>query len=426
MKRLLPLLLILITSIGIFAGVLAYSANKYSLDIPFGIADYSENQKGVSSGADVSPIAIVTPRIVAAPTVVVDEVEITEEEELSTIEPDILIVDHSGFEYAYSQMGDGGKQLYDVVYSAIVNYGENVTVPTLDIDLLDKVFNCVTYDHPEIFYVSGYKYTKMSRGDVLRKITFTANYTYTKDERDSIWNDLDIAANSILAGVPVGSDYDRIKYIYDAIVLTTEYDTASPDNQNIISVLLNHVSVCQGYAKTMQLLLNRLNIPTTLIIGTVKSGEGHAWNMVKADGNWYLVDCTWGDAFYKFTGGDEAPSTDNFVNYDYLCATDNDISRTHFKHMPYSLPVCDSLECNYYHREGLYFEGFNEEAMSAAFDRAYSMGRQELTIKASNEWAYNNLVEELMNNQRIFDFMSGSKQVRYGQNTDTLTLTFWL
>ena len=56
-----------------------------------------------------------------------------------------------------------------------------------------------------------------------------------------------------------------------------------------------------------------------MVAGTVDTGEGHAWNLVKSSGNYYYVDATWGDAFYlvEEAGG----SADNLpqINYDYLC-----------------------------------------------------------------------------------------------------------
>ena len=71
--------------------------------------------------------------------------------------------------------------------------------------------------------------------------------------------EIDAAASRILSGIsPDAGDYEKVKYVYDTLIRETDYELGAPDNQNIYSVFVNHVSVCQGYAKATQYLLNRL------------------------------------------------------------------------------------------------------------------------------------------------------------------------
>ena len=367
----------------------------------------------------------VSPAGIPTPVVVSEEVELKADEP-ETLEPQKVSVTHSGYEYAYERLDDSDRELYDAIYQAIVSYDENAILPTLDTGAIDRVFNAVLNDHPEIFYVTGYKYTQYSRGNVLKRIGFGASYSYSKEERDSIWRDLDAAASSIVASVPGGDDYSRVKYVYDTIVNNTEYNLSSPDNQNIISVLLNHSSVCQGYAKTMQLILNRLGIPTTLVTGKVISGEGHAWNLVKADGDWYYVDATWGDASYVFMEEDGSNLSVSGTNYDYLLVNGKDLFITHYPDMDYSLPECESLTDNYFVREGLYFDGYNTDQLRNVFNNTINSGASYVKIKASDDNVYSDLRRELLDNQHLFDYLNGTKQVRYSENAYTRTLTFWL
>lgn len=350
------------------------------------------------------------------------------EETESVTEEKILYADasaHNNLSYAYSKLNDEEKELYDVIYTAIVNYEEGVTVPTLDTERLDKVFNCVSMDHPEIFYVSGYRFTKYTRGDELKRLAFTASYIYSQNERDKIQKNIDTEVDKILANVySEATDYQIIRYIYDTIVSNTDYDTNSSDNQNIISVLINHRSVCQGYSKTMQLLLNKLGIQCTLVTGNVIGGESHAWNAVMSDGKWYYLDVTWGDSSYNNTDGTKSDFAPD-INYDYFLVTSAEIDKNHKASAVVELPYAQSIDDNYYVREGLYLTSYNPEQLRAIFDYSRALGQKSVSFKCSDPMVYSQVKTELIDNQKIFDYIV-IKQIKYADDPDTNKLMFAL
>lgn len=306
----------------------------------------------------------------------------------------------------------------------------------LDEESIDKIFQCVLSDHPELFYVDGYSYTKYSRGTTLTAVEFSGTYNVDLDTAVERAETIELAAEQILSGIPAeASDYDKVKYVYDTLIRQTDYDLNAADNQNIYSVFAGRSSVCQGYAKATQYLLNRLGVECTLVLGTVETGEGHAWNLVKVNGNYYYVDTTWGDVSYQMEdtpSGEEAGDGSGRIampeiNYDYLNVTTAELLRTHSIGGQVPMPLCVATEANYYVREGAYFTFYDREQMEALFRKALEEGRADVTIKCADEPCYREVVEGLIDGQEIFRYLSDEEgRVAYAQNEKQLSLTFWV
>lgn len=119
----------------------------------------------------------------------------------------------------------------------------------------------------------------------------------------------------------------RTKAIHDYVVLRLTYDqstfhaivdhTGEPAPQDAQSVFAARTGVCEGYARLMVALGKAADVEIAYITGSIRDasrrvaegddatvkaaleGYGHAWNAVKLDGHWELIDATWDDP----TGG---------------------------------------------------------------------------------------------------------------------------
>ncbi len=296
----------------------------------------------------------------------------------------------------------------------------------LTVEDIDRIFQSVMLDHPEFFFVDGYSYNSYVRGDQVVKLEFSGNYNVDRDTALQKQQEILAAADRILAAAPVsGDDYDKVKYVYETLIRRTDYDSQAPDNQNIYSVLVGGLSVCQGYAKATQFLLNRLGVECTLVQGTVQE-ERHGWNLVKADGDYYYVDTTWGDASYKSAEEDNAAVVQD-INYDYLCVTTRELLLTHTLDNPEAMPLCTATADNYYVREGAYFTEPDEEKLQLLFRQASPENSYLVTLKCADKACYDEILQSLIADGRIFElYPESGKSVAYVQNDKQLSLTFWM
>ncbi len=332
--------------------------------------------------------------------------------------------------YAFSKLSEDEKNIYAEILLSLTNFERDVVLSTTSFDTMDKAFQCVMMDHPEIFYIDGYKYTTYTVADKVKRLTFSGNYIYTKEETDIRNRQIVTATGQIIGGISQdASDYEKVKYIYETIVNQTEYVLNAPDNQNICSVFLSHQSVCQGYAKAMQYLLNQMNVPTTIVVGTVKNGEGHAWNLVLIDGAYYYVDPTWGDAYYLLSNQDmeNTNSSTPSINYDYLCVTTPQIQETHTINSVVPMPNCADMAANYYVMEGAYFVEYNEEKIQDVFNRAKEQQKEAVTLKCATQAVYDEMINELITNQKVFSFFPNLQgSVAYTTCEEQRSISFWL
>ena len=388
------------------------------------------------TGCSSEEILSEVPQTIVLPVEEIDSLP-GQEAEKTTAESDntesCSLLDEGGSRFAYESLDAQEQIWYGEIEQALGEMTDTVKLSTepigqgLDEQDIDRIFQCVLIDHPEIFYTTGYTYTKYSRGDRTVGIDFAGTYSLPREEAVNKAEEIRGRASEWLSDIPSdASEYDKVKAVYEKIIFSTDYDLNASDNQNIASVFLGNSSVCQGYAKATQYLLNHLGVMCTLVQGTVDTGEAHAWNLVRVDGDYYYVDTTWGDASYRMedgSGQEELPE----INYDYLCVTTQELLRTHRIESVVAMPECTATQANYYVREGVYFTSYDAEQMQSIFDRAWESGRTEITLKCADEECYREICRVLIDEQEIFSYMpENSSTIAYAQNGKQLSLTFWV
>ncbi|WFQ95432.1 MAG6410 family transglutaminase-related lipoprotein [Mycoplasma feriruminatoris] len=91
---------------------------------------------------------------------------------------------------------------------------------------------------------------------------------------------------------------EKITKAYDWMTKEVKfnYSSALIKGQTAYSSLVEKISVCTGYAKGFQMLMDELGILCTLITSDVSprdvNGVKHVWNLVEIDGEWYHIDTT--------------------------------------------------------------------------------------------------------------------------------------
>ena len=361
----------------------------------------------------------------------------------SLVAANAALFDDLDNKYAYGMLSEEEKTAYKEIYSILCMLKSDVLLSSKDTNVIDHSFKAVLVDNPEIFYVTGYSINKYMLKDELRKITFSG--TYTMDSTEAAQKSLlvDAYVGEVLSKINTeASDYEKIKYVYEYLINNNSYDMEAPNNQNILSVCENGLTVCQGYSKMAQLLLNKMGIFATLVNGyaanssfaeedgTIHDMEdskwgAHVWNIVRIDGEYYNMDVTWGDSSFVLnsSSGDYVKGPE--INYDYLLVPDSELLGTHEAAPVVAMPSCVSMKDNYYVREGLYFTDIDKQKLHDAFDRGYREGTECINIKCADEEVYEQMRDYLFAGEAVFEYITSSS-VRYVEYPNRLALSVML
>ena len=115
-----------------------------------------------------------------------------------------------------------------------------------------------------------------------------------------IWDVADVLRE---ATNPNMTNHEKVQALLDWMEENIDYDDSLTDygGQKAWETLQLRQAICGGYAETMALFMDALDIPCYYLLNIPAYGDGHAWNMVKIDtGNgkgeqWYYIDPTWYD-----------------------------------------------------------------------------------------------------------------------------------
>ena len=317
--------------------------------------------------------------------------------------------------YGYQTLSEEEKQVYRQLMAGLEAFEKEIRVGPIAKDRLEAVANMVMTDHPEYFWTEGgfryYEETWPGGGTAGMKVL--PDYLMSQEAAAQVKTEIEATAKEWLSGIPSDADtYEKIKYVYETLIHKVDYNETSPNNQNIQSVFLGKSSVCMGYAKATQYLLNQMGIFCTLVTGTVTNGSeaGHAWNLVKIQDAYYYVDTTWGTPGYSAA---EASGVDIF--YSYLCCNDKMLKPTHKADGTIPLPVCEDDSYNYYKRKGFWYEGYDRNQMYQELLQTVSAEAHTTELCFASREAYDQAVADMVNGTLLQEVVQNTGNLSPGQ-----------
>lgn len=230
----------------------------------------------------------------------------------------ILMIITSTFLFAYSETYNISTthDLENTILSNLYNRNTNVSINYKgSLTGLENLLNGIIYKDEYLKYTIGnWKWSyKGYEGNL--DINIEASHLISRTEEDMSNIKIDEILNSIISDNM--TVHEKIKAAHDYIVLNVAYDK-SLTYRTQYDALFRNTSVCHGYALLFYRMMEELNIPVRLVIGS--AGSSHIWNMVQVDNTWYHVDTTFDDP---------VPDRLNQVSYDYYMLTEEEISKDH-------------------------------------------------------------------------------------------------
>lgn len=303
--------------------------------------------------------------------------------------------------FYYSSLSSDEKIAYECIMDKIEEMPKKIRVPILDEEGLSDVFEALLYDNPTFFFLSENCKTETNN---FGNCYFIPEYTMNLYEYDEMISELEEIKDGLNAALAdCVTDYDKELVIHDYVVDKCEYVSKTGGTySSVYGCLAEGSASCEGYAKAIKYLLDEAGIENYLAVGTVEgetpsSRSGHAWNIVKIDGEYYHLDATWNDPVNE----------DEIESYAYFNVSDEEILLTHDVEKRF-LGKCTAINENYYVKNGIYFTEYDGEtraAVASEIARQARLDKSYASFKLADGEALKSAKEALFDMNGIYSIL---------------------
>ena len=161
-------------------------------------------------------------------------------------------------QYYYNHMNKAQQAAYHSILSGVKNLEDEFQIPVLEGEELYNVFFQMRLDHPEIFWVSSYKYRYYKDSP---NLIFIPEYLFDKKKICEHQKAMTARVEKLIRPAQKLSEWEKEKYVHDFICENIRYDKLKKSySHEIIGPLGQGVGVCEGIAKAVKVLLDALGV----------------------------------------------------------------------------------------------------------------------------------------------------------------------
>lgn len=212
------------------------------------------------------------------------------------------------FAYGYNSLNPYDRFIYELIYDKISKFEREIVLGNRNLtnSKVQKILRCINYDNPLLFQTPLVALNWSGSPKNVTKIALA--YDFDKEKCEEYRKNTELYVDNILK--EADGAFSLVEYLdivrYN-ILENAEYDYneyIADSSYEAFGVLLKKCGVCESYSRAFQYVCQRIGVDCILAVGQ-SGGEGHMWNMLCLDDDWYHMDLTWddgddGEVYYDF------------------------------------------------------------------------------------------------------------------------------
>ena len=239
-----------------------------------------------------------------------------------------------------NQLNDQEKIIYNKLLDGLKNMSPSISfISKVEIDVM-KYFEYVLMDHVDIYYTYQFNYTYDYETKVYNIMPVYTIDSYLKNDYDTR---IKAAKLKIVKEVKSMNKWDAVLNLHDYICKNVKYLDFGDNCHTLLGPLIQGRGVCDGISKMFKYICNDIFVQCIYTCGIATGGvnqktEGHAWNKVNLDNEWYNMDVTFD------IGGTQC----DCISHTYFMADDNLLKLSHKETSAAKMLKCNSKNLSYY------------------------------------------------------------------------------